>query len=355
MDKAASRPPKYTKYLSDVIPMKKNTTQFIAYSPFAFIALPVAIASYAANTVPDTAVTAAADIAEEEKEEKPAENGAAVFEEPSEAVTALAQTIDKENLENYIVCVVAAEMPALFNIEALKAQAVAARTYAVNQMEANGFTLEDMIAFGGQAYIDSQGMRSKWGDNYEVYYSKIKKAVEETKGEIMVYEGEPILAVFHAISRGKTETAENVWQQDVPYLQSVESEGDTKAAEYKFETSMPSDEIIKLLSEKYNGFAVEGDLFESMETLSQSPAGYILKIKIGNMTFTGRQVREALGLRSADFTYKKDGESIVFTTNGYGHGAGMSQYGAHYLAEEGKTYKEILAHYYTGISFSKIE
>ena len=118
---------------------------------------------------------------------------------------------------------------------------------------------------------------------------------------------------------------------------------------------MPSDEIIKLLSEKYNGFAVEGDLFESMETLSQSPAGYILKIRIGNMTFTGRQVREALGLRSADFTYKKDGESIVFTTNGYGHGAGMSQYGAHYLAEEDKTYKEILAHYYTGISFSKIE
>lgn len=346
--------------------MRKKTTQFLAYSLFALVVLPVSMAAYIGQDIGSGQKITASETISIDKDEpaedksKPApanpDNAEEFIDtEPSQAVMAAVSDIDLDKLEDYIVCVVAAEMPALFNDEALKAQAVAARTYAVNQMHANSFSLEDMIAFGGQAYIDTQGMKTKWGSNYEKYHNKIKADVDATRGEIMVYDGEPILAVFHAISRGKTEDAENVWKQDIPYLKSVDSEGDTDAAEYTFKTSIKSSEIISLLEAKFGSFNVAGDLADSMSVTDRSPAGYINSIKIGDKSFTGRQVREALGLRSTDFTFEKNGDNIVFTTKGYGHGAGMSQYGAHYLGEEGKDYKEILSHYYTGISFTKIK
>lgn len=244
-------------------------------------------------------------------------------------------------LEEYVVGVVAAEMPAAFPEEALKAQAVAARTYQVRQMEATG---SDAVLYDvGQAYITAAEQKEKWGENYPVYVSKIRKAVRETGGEIMVYEGEPILAAFHAQSRGVTEDAENVWNEAVPYLKSVDSGKDRTAPDNQTVVTFSVEEIKEKLGST------------ELHILSRTDAGYVAKVQVGEQVFTGREIREKLELRSADFEIKKEGKDVVFTTYGYGHGVGMSQYGASFLAEEGKSYREILEHYYQGITFRNLE
>ena len=170
----------------------------------------------------------------------------------------------------------------------------------------------------------------------------------------MVYNGEPILAVFHAISSGKTESAANIWSNDEPYLKSVESPMDFEAENYEFEYSIPENVVIsKLQKQKPNLVVAKGGLVNQVQIIEKSDAGYIIKIQIGNELFSGREIREILGLRSSDFNIKQDGENVIFVTKGYGHGAGMSQYGANCLAKEGKNYKEILEYYYTDISFAK--
>lgn len=250
--------------------------------------------------------------------------------------------LDSE-LEEYVAGVVAAEMPAAFPEEALKAQAVAARTYQVRQMQAAGShaVLYDV----GQAYITLEEQKEKWGENYTFYAGKIRSAVRATAGEIMVYDGEPILAAFHAQSGGKTEDAENVWNEAVPYLKSVDSKEDKNAPDNKTTVRFSKEEISGKL----------GRAAEEISILSRTAAGYVDEVQLGDKIFTGREIREALGLRSANFTVEKEGENYIFTVFGYGHGAGMSQYGASFLAEKGMDYHEILQHYYTGIGFEKIE
>lgn len=244
-------------------------------------------------------------------------------------------------LEEYVVGVVAAEMPAAFGEEALKAQAVAARTYQVRQMQAAGS--EKVLYDVGQAYITAAEQQKKWGEQTPFYRRKIQKAVQETAGEIMVYEGEPILAAFHAQSAGRTEDAEHVWAEAVPYLKSVDSSGDKNAPDYR--TTVRFSE--KGLKAKLGS----GDV----KVLSRTDAGYVTKVQVGEKTLSGGEVRQALGLRSTNFTIQKEGSDLLFTTLGYGHGAGMSQYGAGALAEQGKNYHEILRHYYTGIDFQMLE
>ena len=247
------------------------------------------------------------------------------------------------DLEEYVVGVVAAEMPAAFPEEALKAQAVAARTYQIRQMQAAGsdFVLYDV----GQAYITTEEQKKKWGENYAFYAGKIRNAVRATAGEIMVYNGEPILAAFHAQSAGKTEDAENVWNEAVPYLKSVNSMDDKNAPDNKTVVTFSAKEISDKL----------GCDVEEVSILSRTEAGYVDEVQAGDKILTGREVREALALRSANFTIEKRENDIIFTVFGYGHGAGMSQYGASFLAEKGMDYHEILNHYYTDIQFEKIE
>lgn len=260
----------------------------------------------------------------------------------AKALYGLADLAPLENeLEEYVVGVVAAEMPAAFPEEALKAQAVAARTYQVRQMQAAG---ADAVLYDvGQAYITVEEQKKKWGENYNFYAAKIRNAVRETAGEIMVYEGEPILAAFHAQSAGRTEDAENVWNEALPYLKSVESEEDKNAPDNKTKVIFSAEE-----AEAKLGSA-------DLEILSRTEAGYVDEVRVGEQILTGRQVREVLGLRSASFTIEKDRENFIFTTHGYGHGAGMSQYGASFLAEKGMGYPEILEHYYTGVEFDILE
>lgn len=270
-----------------------------------------------------------------------------------EYVPAVSYTVGGEDMEEYLKGVVAAEMPVSFPLDALKAQAVASRTYAVRAVENAEFELAP--ADIGQAYITKEKMKENWGENFETYYAKICEAVDTTAGEIMEYDGEPILAVFHSTSAGETETAGNIWNYDLPYLESTDSQGDTFAPNYEVTKTISEDEIIASIKEKHPDFQAEaGTLFDTIKINERSQAGYITDISIAGMTFTGKEVREALGLRSSNFTVAKAEDGISFTTKGFGHGAGMSQYGAKYMAEKGSDYKDILDHYYKNVTIAKL-
>lgn len=267
------------------------------------------------------------------------------------------ETNEQTPFEEYIKGVVAAEMPALFDIEALKAQAVCARTYALRAIEAMGQTTDILPNPSdiGQAYKTKEELKEQWGENFDEYYNNIETAVNETYGEIMVYNDEPILAVFHSTSAGYTENSENIWESALPYLKSVESSGDIYAPQYETSTELSYDKIKELFISKYPSISFSSDsLISQIKINSVSNAGYITSVTVGGVTMSGLDIRGVLGLRSASFTMTDTGISIIFTTKGYGHGAGMSQYGAEAMAEEGYTYKEILNHYYTDIDFKNM-
>lgn len=267
------------------------------------------------------------------------------------------ETNEQTPFEEYIKGVVAAEMPALFNIEALKAQAVCARTYALRAIEAMGQTTDVLPNPSdiGQAYKTKEELKEQWGEKFDEYYNNIETAINETYGEIMVYNDEPILAVFHSTSAGYTENSENIWESALPYLKSVESSGDIYAPQYETSTELSYDKIKELFISKYPSISFSSDsLISQIKINSVSNAGYITSVTVGGVTMSGLDIRGVLGLRSASFTMTDTGSSIIFTTKGYGHGAGMSQYGAEAMAEEGYTYKEILNHYYTDIDFKNM-
>ena len=345
-----------------VIGMKKYVVGFLIYCAVVLAVVPAVMVQFWGTEMTakgsvirvnstEPATRDAAEDKEEPVESKTNEVGMPV----DEVAPAIGQQVTVDGMEDYIIGVVAAEMPALFADEALKAQAVAARTYAVNQMQNSNLTIEQMIDSGGQAYITQEEMHTKWGTSFEQYYNKIETAVLSTQGEIMVYNDEPILAVFHAISCGKTEEAENVWNDALPYLKSVDSSVDKGSSEYTYETTLPVKTVVALLQKAHSDLKLyDGSLKEQMQIIDRTEAGYINTMQIGNRVFTGREVRELLGLRSSDFTVKQDGDNMIFTTEGYGHGAGMSQYGADCMAKDGKTYKEILTYYYTGIEFKEM-
>lgn len=267
------------------------------------------------------------------------------------------ETNEQTPFEEYIKGVVAAEMPALFDIEALKAQAVCARTYALRAIEAMGQTTDVLPNPSdiGQAYKTKEELKEQWGEKFDECYNNIETAVNETYGEIMVYNDEPILAVFHSTSAGYTENSENIWESALPYLKSVESSGDIYAPQYETSTELSYDKIKELFISKYPSISFSSDsLISQIKINSVSNAGYITSVTVGGVTMSGLDIRGVLGLRSASFTMTDTGSSIIFTTKGYGHGAGMSQYGAEAMAEEGYTYKEILNHYYTDIDFKNM-
>ena len=257
------------------------------------------------------------------------------------------------NLEEYIIGVVAAEMPATFPEEALKAQAVAARTYALRAMEASGTSKIEPDNIG-QAYDTELKLMEKWGDNFDIHYKKIADAVKETEGEILVYEGELIEAVFHSTSGGMTERSENVWKSERPYLVSVDSSFDEKSPYFKDTKSFKEDFLRKTLSENIQGLLLSNSpLYEQIKISEYTDAGYVKKIIIGNKEISGNDIRMLLGLRSSMFEIEEKNGEILFLTKGYGHGAGMSQYGAKYLAESGFTYEDILKYYYKGVVVEK--
>lgn len=247
------------------------------------------------------------------------------------------------NMTDYLIGVVSSEMPASFNLEALKAQSVLARTYALKAKQ-TGKKLTDTV--NTQSYIDIDQMKNKWGNSFNTYYNKIKNAVENTNGEYLSYNGNYIEALYHSTNNGKTESSLDVFGNYYPYLISVSSEYDKNASSYLRTISMPLDTISNKLGLSLNNDSV-------ISILSYTDGGNIKEININGNNFSGKKVRELLGLRSADFDISISDNNVNITTRGYGHGVGMSQYGANGMANAGYGYKDILSHYYPGTTLTK--
>ncbi len=247
-------------------------------------------------------------------------------------------------LEEYVLGVVSAEMPASFNEEALKAQAIIARTYAVNTLNKGKILTDDSST---QNYKDNDELKKMWGSNYDKYYNKIKNCVNATKGIYLTYNGTIIDAVYHSTSNGQTEDAVYVWGNSKPYLVSVDSPYDETNKSFNYEKFFSYEEISKKLNMTINEYTL-------IEVLSLTSSNRVEKIEINNKEFTGIKLRTLLGLRSTDFTLNKEENGISIKTKGYGHGVGLSQYGANGMAKNGSNYEQILKHYYQGVSLTKI-
>ncbi len=262
-------------------------------------------------------------------------------------------------LSEYLEGVVAAEMPALFPEEALKAQAVAARTYTMKKLvspaakEHNGAALCDNSSHC-KAYKPVSTVAASWSDKSEEYTAKIRRAVSETDGEILLYNGEPISAVFHSTSSGVTENASDVWGGDAPYLVSVVSEGEEDSPHYEEEKEFATDEFKRIFGEKYPQASFDKNPENWVTNISRSDAGGIKTLAVGGVSVKGSEMRTLFGLKSTNFTLLYDNGKMKFKTRGYGHGVGMSQYGARAMALSGKDYEEILKSYYTGVELGKI-
>ncbi|UXH43138.1 stage II sporulation protein D [Rossellomorea vietnamensis] len=259
--------------------------------------------------------------------------------------------IEKLPLEQYVVGVVAGEMPADFEKEALKAQALAARTYMVNQLMSDdpsvpkGADVTDTVSH--QVYKNQKELATLWGSDYDWKIKKISEAVLETKGKVLTYDDKPITAAFFSTSNGYTENSEAYWTDDIPYLRSVESPWDKASPKFEDQKIIPINEFKQKL-----GVTLPKD--GSVGTITSRTEGKrVAKVEINGKEFTGREIRDKLGLRSSDFTWYLKDDHIVIATKGFGHGVGMSQYGANGMAKEGKNYKDIVTHYYKDVKITE--
>ncbi len=250
--------------------------------------------------------------------------------------------------EEYIKGVLAGEMPASFELEALKAQAVASRSYVLFKMSQNENSDYDVVnTVNNQVYLTDEELQEKWQDDYTSKINKIKQAVLETKGEYLSYNGEIVEALFFSTSIGQTENSEEVFSSKVPYLRSVSSTWDEDSPVFEDTATFTLEDFYQKLDLEYQ------DEIE-LEVLETTSTGRIKTLKINGTTFNGRDVATKLSLRSNYFNVVQNDQNVTITTKGFGHGVGMSQYGALGMAKEGYTYEEILKHYYQGTEIKKI-
>lgn len=262
-------------------------------------------------------------------------------------------TVTEMSFSDYLQGVLRAEMPASFQEDALRAQAVAARTYTYYKMQ-NGGNHGDTADICTdhsccQAFLGKEKAAENWGKNAERYEAKIENAVSATDGQVMLYGGAPILAVFHSSSAGETWNSGEVWAQDLPYLQSVSSPEGEGVPNYYSTVELTEAEF----REKFLAARPEADLSGPASGWIRDPVMdgvHVESVTIGGVSVSGPSVRSIFGLRSASFTAEAGDGKITFYVTGYGHGVGLSQYGANAMAEAGSTWREILEHYYTGVT-----
>jgi len=248
--------------------------------------------------------------------------------------------LQEVEFERYLIGVVAAEMPALFELEALRAQAVAARTYALRILEHDDYILDTVMH---QVFLDDDQLRERWGDDFDPHFATIEEAVTSTNGIVLIYDGELITPMFFSMSSGATENSEDVFGAERPYLRSVASTGYEDRTDFAVNETFTIDELREAFDDDY----IEID---DISVLGYSEGGNVDEIEIGDEIYTGRDVREILGLRSAAFSIGNSRRGITFTTYGHGHGVGMSQHGANAMALNGYDYVEILQHFYQNVT-----
>ncbi len=261
------------------------------------------------------------------------------------------------NIEEYLPGVLAAEMPASYELEALKAQAVAARSYIISRInslsDAHPKATVCTDPSHCKAWLSKKDAFDKWGENNrEAYWNKLCEAVNATRSEYMICEDSVVQAFFFANSGGRTESSEDVWGGNLPYLRSVASEWDSTAPDAISEVSVPIEEFWSTLK-SFNHSVVPNQGAPQISNLSLTQGGSVAEMTIGGQRFKGTEIRSLFGLKSAKFTISTNENHVLFSVIGNGHGVGMSQYGANCMAKIGKKYTEILSHYYTNIQIVK--
>ena len=254
--------------------------------------------------------------------------------------------------KDYIFGVVAAEMPALYEAEALKAQAVAAYTFACYRKQGNTDSEYDLTADSetAQCFITREEAAARWGEKSDEYTKKIEDCIAEVEGELLTFDDKPIFAAYHAISSGSTNSCYDVWGKEISYLKSVVSDGDKLAEGYLSEAVFTAEEIAENLK---SITAASGDAQNYFSELNATDNGYVKTLKFCGKETTGSEISKLLGLRSGSFSVEFTEAGFKFTVKGYGHGVGMSQTGADYMAKQGSSYEEILLHYYNGATLQK--
>ena len=310
-------------------------------------AVPDAAAQDAASSVPTAVVSPFAN---------PDAGAAALSEPPLRILDERTGEVAEVSVRDFVRGAVAAEMPITYPDEALRAQAVASHSYALAvkaQSDPDDPNLKGAYFSANPdqrlGYITETVMRAMWGEAFEENRARLDTIVDSVLNEVLLYEGAPALACYHAVSNGKTEDAAAVWGGSVPYLVSVDSTLDLTSPDYEQSFTITKQEFAQYLAEAYPDLALTGDAAAWLGEVQRTAAGYVQNIVIGGKICGGTAVRRALSLRSADFTIEWTEEHLFqITTRGYGHGVGLSQYGANAMALTGKTYREILAHYYPG-------
>ena len=262
------------------------------------------------------------------------------------------ENIIELDIKDYIFGVVAAEMPALYEAEALKAQAVAAYTFACYRMNGNQNAEYNITADAetAQCFITREEAAVRWGEKTAEYSNKLDSCIAAVQGQMLTYDGAPIFAAYHAISSGSTNACVDVWGSDLPYLKSVDSIGDRLADGYLSEVTLTSEELANKLS---SIATADGSPSEYFKDLSATKNGYVKSVNFCGKQTSGSEICKLLGLRSSNFTVNYSDGNFTFSVKGYGHGVGMSQTGADYMAKQGSSYEEILLHYYNGATLQK--
>lgn len=272
------------------------------------------------------------------------------------------QQIQTLPMKEYIKGVVCAEIPAGFHEEAIKAQAVIAHTYAL-RIQNNLAQSPDESLKGAQistdpdkhqAYFTPEEIKKRYGKQYDTYWQKVSNCVDAVINQVVTYQDQPIIAAFHSISNGSTENPEYVWGQSVPYLIPIASEGDASSPHYKSTEYFSEKQVRSILQQQYPNISFSEDKSQWFSIQSNTPGGYVDQVSVLGQQTNGQEIRKLFGLKSASFTVAYQDNQFLFTTWGYGHGVGLSQYGADYYAKQGMTYDQILAHYYPNTTLTTL-
>jgi stage II sporulation protein D len=264
------------------------------------------------------------------------------------------------SFDEYLLGVIAANIPASYQMETLKAQAVIARTYALYNISTLSKENSGQTDFStselGLSYIGLDALKDLWDDeNYTYYFSKLENAVYATDNEVIVYDNDLILPVFFDTGSGFTRNASEAWGVDIPYLTSVASKQDVTSTNYLSIKEFATNDLIDLLGKYYTDLDLKVDsFFDEVSISSRDSAGYVLKINLGDLTISGEEFAKVLGLSSNHFYIEEYGDHVRIVCNGDGHGVGLSQYGANVMAEDGSSYEDILEYYYSGITFARL-
>ncbi|MEG0839932.1 MAG: stage II sporulation protein D [Hydrogenoanaerobacterium sp.] len=316
----------------------------------------------------EIATEVAEKAAERRKEEKAAEEDATKAKPYKNAddefkiLNKASGEVENVSRKDYVRGAVCAEMPPRFHTQALAAQALAANTYAL-RCKKEQEKKRDPALLGADfacdpdnwhGYVTEAQAKKRFGEKFTVYWGKICRAADMGGDYVAVYGGEPIVAAYHSLSGGKTESASNVWQGNAPYLAPAESFGDTLAEGFESSAVFTAAEVKEILLSENPKISLNKNCKKWFDITKHSPSGYVLEVKCGGKALSGIDMRRVFKLRSSNFTIGCDGKSFTFTVKGYGHGVGLSQYGADYMARQGADFKEIAMHYYTGCELQKI-